>query len=287
VSQRFDGLLSSIKLTDTQKENGKSARESVCTKLNLNYYGSSSSTANSRFVGSWDKLTRIRPPRDVDVLFTLPEAVYQRFQGRSGNRQSQLLQEIKGILALYYPNTDIRGDGPVVVVNLSTYTVELIPAFELTNGHYWIPVTRDGGKYETSDYTGEATAIRDSNTTTNGNTRDLVRMAKCWQGVCNVPIKSFWLEILAKNFLQQWEHAGKSKTYYDWMTRDFFIYLVNQFSSYIYAPGTYESIYLGSTWKSKAETARDNAKSAVDNESGNYPSLALLDWQKIYGSYIS
>ena len=30
--------------------------------------------------GSWGKLTRVRPVRDIDVLFVLPYSVYQRFQ---------------------------------------------------------------------------------------------------------------------------------------------------------------------------------------------------------------
>jgi len=40
---------------------------------------------------------------------------------------------------------------------------------------------------------------------------------KCWQGYCSVPIKSFWLELLAVQFLDSWKHRGESKTYYDWM----------------------------------------------------------------------
>ena len=287
VHSRFDGLIANIGLTATQRANGKAARKSVVEKLNQNYYSSSSSKANSRYVGSWDKLTRIRPPRDIDVLYTLPKSVYDRFEQRTGNKQSQLLQEVKSVLATYYPSTSIRGDGPVVIISLSTYKFELIPAFYLTSSRYYIPVTRDGGKYETSDYTAEADAIRTSNTNSSGNTRDLIRMMKCWQGYCSVPIKSFWLEIIATNFIDQWFHRGKSKSYYDWMTRDFFEYLINKSNGYIYAPGTYEMISVGSAWKSCAESALDRAVKACDYEAKDYPSLALVEWQKIFGTDIA
>jgi hypothetical protein len=76
-------------------DHGTTKRGSVCEVLNGKYYGSTSKTANSFYVGSWGKYTRIRPPRHVDVLFQLPKATYDRFQLRTGNKQSQLLQEIK------------------------------------------------------------------------------------------------------------------------------------------------------------------------------------------------
>ena len=261
VTARFETFLSNITLTDAQRTAGGERREAVIGPLNRHYYASSSKTSNSVFIGSWAKRTRIRPPRDVDVLFALPKEVYDRYQGRTGNRQSQIIQEVKGVLAAAYPNTTITGDGPVVVVPFSAYNVELIPAFKLTDGKYWICITTDGGSYKTADYDAEANQISTSNTNTNGNTRDLVKMMKCWQGYCSVPIKSFWLELLSVEFLNPWENRGKSKTYYDWMVRDFLKYLYGRRNSYVYAPGTGEMMYLGEVWASRASTARPRGKS--------------------------
>jgi len=237
VTARFETFLSNITLTDAQRTAGGERREAVIGPLNRHYYASSSKTSNSVFIGSWAKRTRIRPPRDVDVLFALPKEVYDRYQGRTGNRQSQS------------------------VVPFSAYNVELIPAFKLTDGKYWICITTDGGSYKTADYDAEANQISTSNTNTNGNTRDLVKMMKCWQGYCSVPIKSFWLELLSVEFLNPWENRGKSKTYYDWMVRDFLKYLYGRRNSYVYAPGTGEMMYLGEVWASRASTARPRGKS--------------------------
>jgi hypothetical protein len=237
-------------------------------------------------VGSWGKYTRIRPPRDVDVLFQLPKATHDRFQQRTGNKQSQLLQEIKTALAASFPKTDVRGDGPVVKVPFQSFAVELAPAFKLDTGRYYIPITTDGGSYKTFDPDAESEYVKNSNTTTNENTRELIRMMKCWQSYCSVPLKSFYIEIVAVEFLKQWSYAGKSKTYYDWMVRDFLEYLIKQANTYIYVPGTYELIYLGEAWKSRAETAHGRAKSACEYESGGYPSLAGTEWQKIFGTDI-
>lgn len=283
VSSRFETFLNNITLTQAQKDAGSERKASVVRALNAHYWSANSDSSNSKYIGSWGKFTRIRPPRDVDVLFTLPKSVYDRFAGRTGNVQSQLLQEVKNVLLAKFPNTAIRGDGPIVNVPFSAYNVELAPAFLLTGGQYWICMTDNGGRYKTADYDAEITLIRESNDNTKGNTRNLVRMMKCWQGYCDVPIKSFWLELLAVEFLSSWEYRTQSKMFYDWMVRDFLKYLEGRKNSYVYAPGTREAMYLGSAWLSKAQTARQRAEQACSWET-DYPGLAGEEWQKIFGT---
>ena len=286
VAERFEALLANLTLTDEQKSDGTTKHKGVRKCLNSHYYGSSSETANSMLVGSWGKATRIRPPRDIDVLFELPSSVYERFQQRPGNKQSQLLQEVKGVLGASYPRTVMRGDGQVVVVPFSTYAVEVAPAFKLTNGRYWICDTNSGGSYKETDPNAEIEAVSTSNTATNNNTRDLVRMMKCWQGYCNVPLKSFCFELLAIDFLKTWEHRGKTKVYYDWMVRDFLRFLLAKVNSYVFVPGTYEIVWLGSDWKSRAESALGRAEKACEYESSQMPCTAGTEWQKIVGTNI-
>lgn len=284
VSARFTKFLSNISLTDDQKTKGAERRQAVVRVLNGAYWGSASNIANSTYVGSWGKLTRIRPPRDVDVLFDLPKATYDRFQQRNGNRQSQLLQEVKNHLLGAFANTAIRGDGPVVLVPFAAYNVELIPAFLLTGGGHWICMTDGGGHYKKADYKAEADAI--TNAAWSGNTRDLVRMMKCWQGYCGVPLKSFYIEMLAVEFLNGWEHRSKSETYYDWMVRDFLKHIIGRAGGYVYGPGTGEVMSLGAGWKSRAETAYARAVKACDYEAASNGGSAGDEWQKIFGADI-
>ena len=114
------------------------------------------------------------------------------------------------MLAATYFNTDIRGDGQVVSVPFSSYFVEVVPAFKLTDGKYWICDTNDGGRYKTFDPEAEKSNIELSNQSTKNNTRDLIRMLKCWQDYCDVPLKSFIIELLVIDFLRTWEHRGKT-----------------------------------------------------------------------------
>jgi len=285
VSKRFSDFLSNITLTQAQIDSGRGRRESVVQALNSHYWNSQHKTNNSLFVGSWGKNTTVRPPRDVDVLFKLPRSVYDRFALRTGNRQSQLLQEVKGVLASKFTNTNIKGDGPVVKVPFTSYDVELIPGFALTSGRYWICMTDNGGYYKEADYDAETGAVKVSNDQTSGKTRHLIRMMKRWQAYCNVPLKSFWLELLSIEFLFGWEHKDKSMTYYDWMVRDFLRYLEGKSHHTLYAPGTFEAMNIGDGWLSKARTARQRAEKACENEPSS-PAVAGEEWQKIFGTDI-
>lgn len=102
VTRRFAQFIDNLAITDTQLQNGTAKQAGVRDCLNRYFWDYSSETANSLLIGSWGKQTRVRPSRDVDMIFLLPPAVYHRFQMRTGNRQSQLLQEVKNALALTY-----------------------------------------------------------------------------------------------------------------------------------------------------------------------------------------
>lgn len=284
TGQRFDLFLDNLKLTDAQKDDGATKRASVVGCLNWHYRSVTSGTTNSRYVGSWGKETRIRPPRDVDVLYTLPDEVYYRFEARTGNKQSQLLQEVKTVLLRQFPRTDIRGSGPVVLVGFGSYNVELVPAFTVAySNQFQIPVTKNGGFYKRFDPLAEEATLAASSTQANNNTRPLTRMMKRWQDYCSVPMKSFWLELLAIEFLSQWQHRTNGSSFYDWMVRDYLRYVVGRANGYLTVPGTYESLPLGDGWKSRAETAYGRAVKACEYEAGGYTYAAGVEWQKIFG----
>ncbi len=286
VTARFTQLGANLKLTTDQIADGSTKRHGVTRCLNQHYYDSNSETDNSILVGSWGKHTRMRPPRDIDLLFKLPKKVYDRLQSYTGNKQSALLQEVKGVLTKTYPSTEMRADGQVIVVQFNTINIEVLPAFELTNGQFWICDTNAGGKYKDTDPIAEQHNIRDANSSSNGNARLLIKYMKCWQRECSVPIKSFWLELLAVDFIDQWKYRLNSPFYHDWMTRDFFEYLIGKKNSHVIVPGTFEYIGLGAEWFSRAESAKDRATKAERYEYEDELEKAGEEWQKIFGTLI-
>jgi len=286
VRQRFEQFHHNLSLTPDQVLDGITKRSGVASCLNRLYYGSTSGTDNSFLIGSWAKDTAIRPPRDVDMYFLLPPAVHGRFESYLWNRQSSLLQEVKSVLADTYPDTDMSGDGQVVLVRFGTYNVEVVPAFFLTNGRYWICDTHEGGSYKETDPWAEVRYIDALDKANNGNLRPLIRMLKAWQSSCAAPIKSFQLELLAADFLGKSPWRLNSFFWFDWIIRDFFAYLYHRADSFIVVPGTQETIYLGNEWQSRAESAYWRAVKACEYEERNVVEAAGVEWQKIFGPQI-
>lgn len=286
LTQRFATFNQNLKLTPDQISDGETKQAGVRRCLNNAYYGLSSDTANSFLIGSWAKDTRVRPPRDVDIYFVLSYADYLRFDKYSGNKQSALLQEVKSILQTTYSTTDMSGDGQVVLVRFNTINVEVVPVFALDNGKYFVPDTNSGGRYMVSDPTAEVNAMLTADILYNNNARRMVRMLKAWQYGCNVPIKSFWLELLITEFLPQSPWREQGYLYYDWLMRDFFAFLISRANTYLAAPGTSDFVALGDLWKSRAESAYARSLKACEYEYVDNVDAAGEQWQNIFGPQI-
>lgn len=283
TSDRFDKFIDNIKITSAQIEDARVKYDGVCKKLHDYYYNTAYSGSTKFLIGSYGKRTNIRPARDVDVIFKLPPSEYKQSTS-TYNYQSYLLQKIKGILADKYPNSDIKGDGPVVVVNFSNnHFIEVVPAIELDTGRFYIPFTTNGGYWKLDDPKTLHKFIDDSDAESIGNTRNLIRMIKKWQDNCNVPIKSLVIEIRAVNFLSNYSYAKESSVYYDWMARDYFKQLLEKASCSFELPGLSEKISYGNEWVSKAETAYSRAVKACEYESKQDEINAPLEWKKIFG----
>lgn len=285
TSGRFEKFLANVSTTSVDHADATRKVDVVAKKLHEKYYffrGYNGSTR--RIIGSYGKGTQVRPPRDVDVLFMMPEGVYRRFNQYEGNGQSALLQEMKAVLLRRYPSTDIRGDGQVVVVPFTDgHAVEVLPAWRRSDGKYTVPNTHDGGSWQVVDHDAEIANVNESDTRSKGNTRNLIKMMKVWQEHCNVPIKSLVLEFRAVNFLSSWEYYDKSAHYYDWMTRDFFSELIKKKNSSFVVPGTDEKCHYGSEWLSRAKSAYERAAKACEFESAKRERDATVEWRKIFG----
>lgn len=185
-----------------------------------------------------------------------------------------------------YPSTTMRGDGPVVSVPFRSYAVEVIPAFRVALGKYYICDTHEGGRYKLINPRAEMRNLQTSNDLTLRKTRDLIRMMKRWQDYCNVPLKSFQIELLVIEFLKTWKYSKGGIHVYGWMVRDFLADLVGKAGSFLFVPGTNEPIFVSEDWKSRAETAYARALKACFDESAGKAYDAGVEWQKIFGTYV-
>lgn len=286
TESRFTRFLNNLEPTSQQYEDAKTKYDGVASKLHATYYpGTRFDGSTRKLIGAYGKGTAVRPPRDVDILFLMPATSYQTYNQRSGNKQSQLLQDVRAVLLEKYPSTEIRGDGQVVVVPFQNgHSVEVVPAWRTSTGRFIVPNTHDGGSWLVVDQDAEIAQIDQSDKASAGNTRRLIKMLKAWQRECNVPIKTLVLELRAVNFLKNWKYRDKGATYYDWMVRDFFEQLIEYAGGTCKMPGTDEKIHYGKDWLSRAETALARARKACDYEARSDERRAAEEWQKIFGS---
>jgi len=286
VVRRFTQFLDNLRLTANQVQDGRTKAIGVVSCLDNAFYGGPQDES-ALLVGSWAKGTAVRPPRDVDLYYRLPLAVHQRFENYTGNKQSALLQEVKRALqATYHGTSDIRGDGPVVYVGFQTFRVEVVPAFELLSGQFLICDTKNGGRYKYADPRAEIAHIERADKKNVNNVTALIQMLKAWQAECTVPLKSFYLELLAAEYVDQSEWRLNNAFWHDWLTRDFFAWLLTKLNHYISVPGTGELINIGSAWQTRAEMAHTRAIKACEFERDNLMYSAGDEWQKVFGFQI-
>ena len=269
IRKSFEKFVSNIRLTSAQIEDAKKKYNGVCKKLHNHYYPDSEYNGSTKLlIGSYGKRTNIRPPRDVDVLFIMPDDKFNQYDDNKSNGQSQLLQAIKNILSEKYSTTEkIKGWGKVVLIQFAggTHNIELLPAWEKENGEFIIPNTENGGFWETWDPRAEIKKINDSDKKTNGKTRALIRMVKKWSENCSVKLKSFQIEENVADFFS----SNDSDKEYSILVRDFFGYF------YDLAEGKV---------KSHLKTAHNRACKACDLENEGKIEEATDEWKKIFGS---
>ena len=282
---RFNRFLANIQLTEYQTNDAISKHERIRKALHSEYYGTPYTTTTSLLIGSYGKKTAVRPPRDIDLMFILPEQVRTKYPMFTENIQSRILQEVKLKLQKQFPLTKMSADGPVIYIPFSdtSFSVEVVPAFKKYSGGYDVCYTKNGGSWGIAYPEAEAAQLLSSNSSTDGNTIKLIKMIKVWQYTCNVEINSFAIELLCQEFLKSYMYASKSSVYYDYMVRDFFKHITGRWSGTITKPGSwYDEISLNTpAWKSKAISAHERAQKACLLE-GN-PAAANIEWRKIFG----
>ena len=240
-------------------------------------------------VGSYGKGTATRPRTDLDMLFVLPWDVYTRIEALTGNKQSQLLQEVRRTLLVTFPNTEIAADGQAVVAPFQTYNVDIVPGISLhrwrlrwpvsdRGQHGWrtVALVQSGGRVQLP--AGRWTRYRPGRRRTSSRCSRRGSASATWR---SNPSAS---RLLATVFVTQWEHRHQTIFYYDWMIRDFFAFMLNYVNGWARPAGITEQILLGDCWESKCRTAYSRALKACDYERADDDIAAASEWQKIFGS---
>ncbi len=271
-----------------QNQDAISTRYKAITKrLNLDFRGLDSETAHSRYVGSYGRGTAIRGFSDLDMLYGLPSSLYQRYNNYTSNGQSALLQAVKTSIKRTYHDTDVGGDGQVVVVQFADgMRFEVVPAFAKDGGFIY-PDANRGGKWKITNPIPEINALQARDKQVNGNLIRLCRMARAWRRKWSVPIGGLFIDTLAYQFIGSWRYRDKSYSYYDCMSLDFFECLANQNSQQRYwkAVGSGQHVYHKGPFRGKAKQCLRLAEQAIEHQKKQRYWAEKQSWRQIYGAF--
>jgi hypothetical protein len=285
IGEAFQQFCDNLKITDGESISYRYRR--ITNQLNGTFYGYESDTYHSIYTGSYGRDTAIEGFSDLDMLFWLPPDDYSRFNNHQGNGQSAMLQEVRASIRNTYPSSDVSGDGQVVVVEFEDNMVfEVAPGFELTDDRFKCPDSNEGGKWYITDPRAEQTAINKKNDAWNSNLKRLARMARAWKRNWSVPMGGLLIDTLAYNFLEGWGYHDKSFLYYDWMSRDFFSFLMNQKldQAYWLAPGSNQFVWRKGDFEYKAKRCYNISLEAIEADRAGYEYTRNQKWREIYGT---
>ena len=175
--------------------------ERINNKLSEKYYDED--TDGTIIVGSVGRLTAITKTSDYDVLYVLPSTAFTRFDNYSDsdNGQSALLQEIKAVVNETYPNTQVRGDGQVVVITFGDGVIELVPAFEQSDGSFKYPDSNDGGKWKVTKPVQEIAAAVSAKDGSLEIYSYLCYLARKWKNHTGFAFKGLLIDTLVLDYL--------------------------------------------------------------------------------------
>ena len=263
--------------------------EAITGRLNTDYWGTSSKTAHSLYVGSYGRSTATNSFSDLDMIFRLPYEVYQKYDAYESNGQSALLQAVRNSISKTYATTSISADGQIVLVPFNDgITFEVVPAFSNKDDSYTYPDANNGGRWRVTDPKPEIQAIRTKNDACNRNLFRLCRMMRAWKTKHSVPMGGLLIDTLAYQFISDWEYRDKSYLYYDYMCRDFFLYMADQSTTKTYwrAPGSGQYVYKKGPFQAKARRCYNLACEAISHEVATPKRewSAKQKWREIFGT---
>jgi Second Messenger Oligonucleotide or Dinucleotide Synthetase domain len=285
VKQAFQQFSTNLEITDRQTTLVASRRQNVVSFLKK---GLTLHKTESKLIGSWDRrtLTRYLSEADVDVMVILNYSAHKDWDNAAGTIKA--LDRFRAILDEAYPNTSKRRDRNCITMQFSEFRLDVVPAFEYTDGSYSIPDSVRQLWVPTDPFT-FAERITAVNTNMDGIFVPLIKMVKAWNRNVGWPIRSFHLECLLYN---HYSNYTQSYTYPSTLAI-FFGALSGYLSSACFEPveGDRVDTYLDNgAARSKRQIAIDKARAAAalakeahEDEEKYSASVAIGEWKSLFG----
>lgn len=262
---RFDRFIDYVQLSADELLLARKAAQNVARVLRDALQPEVDERADHLVVGSVGKRTAIRPLAAVDLVYLLRD---QRLVSDGVGRIERIIRQgMPGVI----PEPVEHG----LAVPLQDFTVMVFLAKERPGGFaFW---TERG--FIDSHPAAEITALRLSDSLSNGRTTRLLILLKAWAVAEKVALSSFALEILAREFMS--DQGGDA-----WpdILSDFFAWVRQTEFVAIARPGSSQPLELPDpSWRKQAEAAYWRCVLAKRLAHEGDALAELQEWQKLLG----
>ena len=262
---RFDRFIDYMLLTPDELLLARKAAQNVAGVLRAALQPGVDERADNMVVGSVGKRTAIRPLFAVDLVYLL----------RDQRLVADGLGRIERIIRRGMPGIAPMPTSHGLAVPLEDFTVMVLIGKERPGGFaFW---SEEG--FIDSHPAAEITALRLSDSLTGGRTTRLLILLKAWVLSDGVPLPSFAIEILAREFMA--EHGGE-----EWpeILSDFFAWIRQADLPSIPRPGSGARLRLpDASWRKHAESAYWRCVLAKRLAHEGDALAELLEWQRLLG----
>ncbi len=284
IQSSFQKLKENLEPTVLQKETLSTRQTNIRTAL-----AKEITIDDSFLTGSYSRHTLIAPLKeaDIDIFVVLPSSYYHHYNNQNGG-QAGLLDWIKRVLKRTYPSTpDVSRSGQAVTTRFTDFEVDVVPGFNRSGGGYLIPnsVTQS---WISTDPKKHVEIFSSSNVKHGGDLVPLIKMIKAWNKNIGGYFRSFHLEVLALQILENvtiTDYASGARYFFD-KGRD----LITKQNLDPAGYGGDIGSYINTQAKiaeavSKFQLAYDRAIKAEDSERRGNTREAVEFWIKIFGDY--
>jgi hypothetical protein len=283
IQQSFTQLRSNLEITGLQSSTVSTRQTRIREVLDAGL-----DVLDSFLTGSYQRSTMIAPLKeaDIDIMVVLDSRYYHHYNGQNGG-QAGLLDFVKRTLLKTYTTTpDISRNGQAVTIRFTDFEVDVVPGFNRQGGGYLIPNSITNSWLST-DPKKHVELMAASNKAHNNDLVPLVKMIKAWNKSHSTYFRSFHLEVLALQILNNItisDFPSGARFYFD-KGRTVVKQKNLDPAGYGDDVGRYITTDRVEEAATRFQTAYDRAIKAEDYAKRGYVSHAVDMWQKIFGDY--
>ncbi len=197
IPASFEGLRSNLEITMPQGSIISTRQQAVRSCIS-----NAMTVVDDFLTGSYARSTMIAPLKeaDIDIFITLDPKYYHHYNGQNGGPAGLLDYTKRTLLKTYTTTPDISRNGQAVTIRFTDFVMDVVVGFNRQGGGYLIANSVSNSWLE-ADPKQHVTIMSAANKAHNSDLVPLIKMIKAWNKTHGSFFRSFHLEVLALEVL--------------------------------------------------------------------------------------